>query len=221
MAVNLTAHDVRSPTLADRCAALVAEQQVRPERLTFEITETHILDTSGTVTTVLERLHDLGVKLAIDDFGTGYSSMSTLSTLRLDELKIDKSFVGAALDREADRAIVQGTVSLARGLGLTVTAEGVENEATATLLAEIGCDKLQGYFISKPTSRSDLLTFVARLVHGQRRRHPADPPRGMSGSSGGASASPVAAASTPISGVESRRSLLSSCGFTSCFSFGD
>jgi diguanylate cyclase (GGDEF)-like protein len=171
VAVNLTAHDVRSPTLADRCAALVAEQKVRPERLTFEITETHILDTSGTVTTVLERLHDLGVKLAIDDFGTGYSSMSTLSTLRLDELKIDKSFVGAVLDREADRAIVQGMVSLARGLDLTVTAEGVENEATATLLAEIGCDKLQGYFISKPTSRSDLLTFVACRVDG------ADPSR--------------------------------------------
>ena len=115
---------------------------------------------------MLERLHDLGVKLAIDDFGTGYSSMSTLSTLRLDELKIDKSFVGAALDREADRAIVQGMVSLARGLDLTVTAEGVENEATATLLAEIGCDELQGYFISRPMSRHDLAAFVSSRVDG-------------------------------------------------------
>ena len=141
----------------------LAEQNIRPQRLTFEITETHILDVSGTVVTVLERLHDLGVKLAIDDFGTGYSSMSTLSTLRLDELKIDRSFVSAVLDRGADLAIVRAMVSLARGLDLIVTAEGVEDQPTATLLAELGCDELQGYFFAKPMSWSDLLDYVAWL----------------------------------------------------------
>jgi EAL domain-containing protein (putative c-di-GMP-specific phosphodiesterase class I) len=92
--------------------------------------------------------------------------MLTLSALRLDELKIDKSFVGAVLDRGADLAIVRAMVSLAHGLDLTVTAEGVEDEATATLLVELGCDELQGYFIAEPMCRSDLLAYVAALSSG-------------------------------------------------------
>ena len=92
----------------------------------------------------------MGVGLAIDDFGTGFSSLVQLQRLPVDEIKIDRSFVSAMLRSESDAAIVRSTIDLARNLGLTVTAEGVEDDATRRRLAEMGCDLAQGYELCRP-----------------------------------------------------------------------
>jgi hypothetical protein len=106
--------------------------------------------------TVLRALDELGVRLAIDDFGTGYSSLAYLQRLPVDEIKIDRTFVAGMADRPADRVIVDSTIELARNLGLTVTAEGVETETVLGLLRVAGCHSVQGYFISPAVPAGEL-----------------------------------------------------------------
>ena len=99
---------------------------------------------------MLERLSEAGVRLSIDDFGTGYSSLSYLSRLPLDEIKIDRSFVARMTQDARDASIVQSTIGLGHALGLTVVAEGIEDDETMGLLTRLGCDVAQGYYIGLP-----------------------------------------------------------------------
>ena len=99
---------------------------------------------------VLEELREMGVGLAIDDFGTGFSSLVQLQRLPVDEIKIDRSFVISMMTSESDAMIVRSTIDLARNLGLVVTAEGVEDQATKRRLADMGCDLAQGYELCRP-----------------------------------------------------------------------
>ena len=108
----------------------------------------------------LNRLHDLGLRLAIDDFGTGYSSLAHLNRLPVDELKIDKSFV-MAMERDLDDArIVRSTIELAHNLGLSVVAEGLETVKAWAMLASLGCDEGQGYFICKPMPQDQFIAWA-------------------------------------------------------------
>ncbi len=118
--------------------------------LTLEITETSIMGDPGRTLSVLDRLAGLGLVLAIDDFGTGYSSLAYLKRLPVDEVKIDKSFVLDMKTDPDDEAIVRSTVDLGHNLGLRVVAEGVEDEDTWQRLAELGCDRAQGYHLGHP-----------------------------------------------------------------------
>ena len=99
---------------------------------------------------VLTRLHELGVTVSIDDFGTGYSSLAYLQKLPVDSLKIDRSFVTEMAHSDDARAIVSAIIALAHTVGLKVTAEGIEDEATMQRLALLGCDVAQGYYVSRP-----------------------------------------------------------------------
>ena len=105
---------------------------------------------------IVRRLSAMGVRIAIDDFGTGYSSLSYLKRLAVNELKVDRSFVRHMVDDSHDVAIVRSTISLAHELGLEVVAEGIEDKATWDLLALLGCDTAQGYFMSRPQPAADL-----------------------------------------------------------------
>jgi EAL domain-containing protein (putative c-di-GMP-specific phosphodiesterase class I) len=98
----------------------------------------------------LQCLRDLGTRIAIDDFGTGHSSLAWIKNLPIDELKIDRSFVQELPDNRKDVAIVRATIELAHNLGLTVLAEGVETRPAMSWLASQGCEKAQGFFISRP-----------------------------------------------------------------------
>ncbi len=150
ISVNLSTRDLLDQDLPTKIDQLLAGYSVTPQGLCLEITESAIMDDPQRALQTLERLSEMGFKLSIDDFGTGYSSLAYLKRLPVNELKIDKSFV-MAMERDLDDArIVRSTIELAHNLGLTVVAEGVETGKAWKLLAELGCDEGQGYFISRP-----------------------------------------------------------------------
>jgi EAL domain-containing protein (putative c-di-GMP-specific phosphodiesterase class I) len=118
---------------------------------------------------ILSMLQSMGVRLSIDDFGTGYSSLTHLRELPIDEIKIDKSFVIGMKDSDADAAIVRTVIDLAHNLGKQVCAEGVEDEETWGMLASLGCDLAQGFWIAKPMSGEDLMAWLVRTQWGMTR----------------------------------------------------
>jgi diguanylate cyclase (GGDEF)-like protein len=150
MAVNLSPRNLIDDELPAALGRVMEEYAVEPGALSLEITETSVISDPGRAYANLRRVAAMGVRLAMDDFGTGYSSLTYLRRLPLDELKIDLSFVSAMLSSDSDLAIVRSTIGLAHHLGLTVTAEGVEDEATLQALAALGCDQAQGYHIARP-----------------------------------------------------------------------
>ena len=111
------------------------------------------------------KLKALGVATSIDDFGTGYSSLAYLKNLPIDELKIDRSFVGAMVTDGSDLTIVRSIIDLSHNLGLDVVAEGVEDAETLAELAEMGCDRAQGYYLSRPVPPDELLAWMAAAEH--------------------------------------------------------
>ena len=123
---------------------------------------------------MLADLHALGLRLSMDDFGTGYSSLSQLRQLPIDEVKIDKSFVLGMSTSQGESFIARSIIELAHNLGLRVVAEGVEDELTRNLLAEMGCDKLQGFLVSRPLPDDRLESWLlARTgVRSRPRRAP-------------------------------------------------
>ncbi len=150
MSLNLSARNLQDPQLPEQFSQLLKVWAVPPARIVLEITESALMVDPGSSTKVIARLDALGVGLSIDDYGTGYSSLSFLRQLPIDELKIDKSFV-LHMDEDAnDEVIVRSTVDLAHNLGLKVVAEGVETQPVLEKLGAIGCDSIQGYYISKP-----------------------------------------------------------------------
>ena len=130
-------------------------------RLMFEITETAVMSDPEASGARLGALRDLGIQIAIDDFGTGYSSLAYLRRLPVDALKIDLSFVSGLTDSLRDQAIVEGIIALAHAVDLFTIAEGVESEAQAAELVELGCDWGQGYLWSRPVDGEALLDWVA------------------------------------------------------------
>jgi diguanylate cyclase (GGDEF)-like protein len=150
VAVNLSAHCLTEPDLVARVRSALQRHGVPGELLTLELTEGSVVDDSVRDSAVLGNLHALGLRLSMDDFGTGYSSLSQLRQLPIDEVKIDKSFVLGMSTSQGESFIARSIIELAHNLGLRVVAEGVEDELTRNLLAEMGCDKLQGFLVSRP-----------------------------------------------------------------------
>ncbi len=149
MAINVSARNLHESFLVSPITELLKQTALPPKSLILEITESAImLDPLG-ARRELEAVHKLGVQFAIDDFGIGYSSLAYLRRLPVSHLKIDKSFVMDIHDQK-NTAIVRGTVKLSHSLGLSVTAEGVEDKKMYTTLKLLGCDQAQGYYISRP-----------------------------------------------------------------------
>jgi diguanylate cyclase len=150
LSANLSTRDLLDQDLPAKFAAILMRHQVAPSSFCLEITESAIMDDPVRALQTLDGLHAMGVDLSIDDFGTGYSSLAYLKRLPVQELKIDKSFV-LKMERDADDAkIVRSTIDLGHNMGLKVVAEGIENLVVWDLLAKMGCDQGQGYFMSKP-----------------------------------------------------------------------
>jgi diguanylate cyclase (GGDEF)-like protein len=150
VSVNVSPRSLVDRDLPRAIARLLAANDVPPQSLQLEITESRAMPTGHGPLAVLDELRTMGVSVAIDDFGTGYSSLVQLQQLPVDEIKIDRSFVANMADSPSDAAIVRSTIDLARNLGLLVCAEGVETEATRAQLALMGCDLAQGYGLCRP-----------------------------------------------------------------------
>ena len=162
IAVNISPRNLHDPELPDRILEAVQSRGVPPSRLVLEITENLIMSDPPKSTACLTRLHEMGVPLVIDDFGTGYSSLTYLRRLPVTGLKIDRSFV-VGLERGEDEVIVRSTIDLAHNLGLTVIAEGVETAAVNSRLVALGCDAIQGTFVSPPRSAEATRSWFASL----------------------------------------------------------
>jgi diguanylate cyclase (GGDEF)-like protein len=162
VSVNLSTRDLMDQDLPAKFADVLARHRLAPSSFCLEITESSIMDDPLRAQQTLEALHAMDVDLSIDDFGTGYSSLAYLKRLPVQELKIDKSFV-LKMESDADDAkIVRSTVDLGHNMGLKVVAEGVETLAAWELLAGMGCDQGQGYFISKPMPAEQLTTWLTQ-----------------------------------------------------------
>jgi EAL domain-containing protein (putative c-di-GMP-specific phosphodiesterase class I)/CHASE2 domain-containing sensor protein/GGDEF domain-containing protein len=156
LAVNVSAAQIRLDDVGERVADVLVETGFAARRLDLEITESVLVDTPERLSQMFADLRALGVGIAIDDFGTGYSSLSYLGGLDFDKLKIDQSFVRTLAPDTANAAIVQTIIDLARRLGKTTVAEGIETEAQRQLLAGMGCDIGQGYLIGRPVPASEI-----------------------------------------------------------------
>jgi diguanylate cyclase (GGDEF)-like protein/PAS domain S-box-containing protein len=162
--VNVSAAYLLDSELPTMVADLLRIWSIPATRLILEITETTVI--SADVDVTLKRLRTLGVGLSIDDFGTGYASFTDLRRLPLTELKLDRSFVGSMATNLDDAAIVKPAISLGHNLGLTVAAEGVEDEATWDMLAAFKCDLAQGYYMARPMPAGQLVDWLAADVWG-------------------------------------------------------
>ena len=162
LAVNISTLDLQDQALPARLAALLAQYRVDPAQLQLEVTETGLMSSSADPIAVLHALKSWGVRLAVDDFGTGQSSLAYLQHLPVDELKIDRSFVQDVHADARRQALLKSIVGVGQGLGLTVTAEGVESEAELAVVQACGCDLVQGYLLAKPMDLPDFEAWLGR-----------------------------------------------------------
>lgn len=160
MSANLSTRDLLDPELPTKFAGVLARHNLSPASFCLEITESAIMDDPVRAQQTLDALHAMGVALSIDDFGTGYSSLAYLKRLPVQELKIDKSFVLKMESDADDTTIVRSTIDLGHNMGLKVVAEGIETMAAWELLAGMGCDQGQGYFISKPMPADQFIVWL-------------------------------------------------------------
>jgi diguanylate cyclase (GGDEF)-like protein len=167
VAVNISVDDLTDEYLPYYLLEITQKHQLPPSALTLEVTESAIMHNVQKSLAVVNCIHELGFRLAIDDFGTGHSALSQLRRLPVDELKIDKSFVMRSGDAKDD-AILRATIDLGQQLGLTVVAEGVEDDAAMARLAALGCGHLQGYGIGKPIPHEQFLPWLSQRRSGGR-----------------------------------------------------
>jgi EAL domain-containing protein (putative c-di-GMP-specific phosphodiesterase class I) len=160
ISVNISAQDLLNPELGELLTSALGRHGLPPQLLCLEITESGVMQDAARAIEVLKRVGALGVGRSIDDFGTGYSSLSYVKELSVDELKIDRSFLRGIVSDARDRAIVLSAIDLAHNLGLGVVAEGVEEQASADLLRELGCDEIQGFLVARPLEPAALETWL-------------------------------------------------------------
>jgi diguanylate cyclase (GGDEF)-like protein/PAS domain S-box-containing protein len=163
MSINLSAIQFNDKHLINKVQSLLEANQYPAELLEFEVTESLLMSDIEETIKKLNAFADLGIKIAIDDFGTGYSSLAYLKRFPVSKLKIDKAFIDdITQSNSSDPAIVQATIQMAKALGITTIAEGVEEQDQLEVLDAMGCDEIQGYFFSRPLPPNDLQAFILK-----------------------------------------------------------
>jgi EAL domain-containing protein (putative c-di-GMP-specific phosphodiesterase class I) len=156
MSINVSATNVLDVEFVSLVESELRRHHLPADALILEITETTLISDLDRCGLVIDQLRTLGCTVSIDDFGAGFTSIASLAKLAVGEVKLDRSFL-TTLDQDAhSRALIEATINLAHALGLHVVAEGVEEEATLTTLATLGCDLAQGYYIARPTTAAEL-----------------------------------------------------------------
>jgi EAL domain-containing protein (putative c-di-GMP-specific phosphodiesterase class I) len=156
VAVNVSMRNLLDPHFPEMMEGVIARTGQPAEHLKLEITESAVMAEPSRVLESMKRLRLAGIRFSIDDFGTGYSSLAYLQKLPVEEIKIDRSFVGQMSSEAGSAAIVRATIELGGSLGLEVVAEGVEDERTWDALKRMGCSAAQGYFIGRPMPVGEL-----------------------------------------------------------------
>ena len=171
LSINLAPSQLRDPLLAVRLLGILREARIRPDRIEVEVTENTLIGDLEATKNVLTSLQNLGMTIALDDFGTGYSSLYHLRELHFDKIKVDRSFVQALDEGDEKGKIVRAMIGLGKSLGLTTTAEGIEDAEQWSRLAEWGCDYGQGYFFGRPMTgaAADELLDTLRCDSARRR----------------------------------------------------
>ena len=175
VAVNISPVQFRQTNLVEVVRDVLAETGLPPHQLELEITESVLIGQPGVATAALEALKQLGVRIAMDDFGTGYSSLSYLHRFPFDKIKVDRSFINMLGSEVAANAVVRAVVRIARDLGMSTCAEGVETDQQVELLRQEGCDEGQGYLFGKPMTRLDFEGFRSAWLHGSQGQPAAAP----------------------------------------------
>lgn len=166
LSVNILPQNLNEPDFISMLSELLKLWKIPRDRITIEITEGSLLQDAIETIEVLQEIRKMGLKVSLDDFGTGYSSLSYLSRLPINEIKIDQAFVRNMFMSDRDLAIVRTVIELGNNFHLDLVAEGVEDSATAEKLAALGCDTLQGFWISKPVSYAELISwFESDIKH--------------------------------------------------------
>jgi diguanylate cyclase len=165
IAVNLSAQMLQLPNLLDTVSCLLDRHGLPTDRLTLEVTETGQLASHPQKIAMMQALSERGIQMSIDDYGTGNATLEYLKVIPFDEVKIDRKFVAALDQSEADFILVRSTIDMAHSLGRRVVAEGIESEIVFDVLAELGCDVAQGFLIGRPV---DLATLSTRLLSGRQ-----------------------------------------------------
>jgi diguanylate cyclase (GGDEF)-like protein len=171
MAINVSAVQLAAEDFITKLGEALAATGVPANRIELEFTESQLMHLSGDMQDLVQQLKETGVLLSIDDFGTGYSSLAYLKHLSVDCLKIDKCFVDNLSAGSDDAAIVEAMIAMGHKLGLEVVAEGIESKAHLDILREMGCDKAQGYHVSRPMPALDAEAFALRAMAGPGGAH--------------------------------------------------
>lgn len=156
IAVNVSSLQLRQRGFVDLVKNVLKETELKPEFLELEITESVLMESLEKSVEILNELREIGVKTALDDFGTGYSSLNYLIKIPIDTLKIDKTFIDNVCTNYSQKSIIEGIIIIAHEMALDVVAEGVEVQEQLKILADKKCDKIQGYFFSKPYEAKDI-----------------------------------------------------------------
>jgi diguanylate cyclase (GGDEF)-like protein len=163
---NLSVRDIASPDAILRLIAVIERSGIAPDRIDLEVTETAVMRDFEQASEALRCLKQLGVHISLDDFGTGFSSLSCVHRLPLDKIKIDRSFIAEIDTRQTCRDIVRTVVDLCRNLKLACVVEGAETEAQLRILADLGCNCIQGYYFGLPMPAADVPGHLAREQEG-------------------------------------------------------
>ena len=163
MNVNLSIRQCAQPDLIKKISMILKKNELEPRFLKLELTESLIIDESGSTAAMLSDLRDMGIQVQIDDFGTGYSSLSYLHTLPVDTLKIDRSFISRLGIDKNNTEIVQTILALAHSLGMKVVAEGVETNEQLSTLKDMDCEFVQGYLFAKPVNSLEAGALLGKL----------------------------------------------------------
>ena len=160
LSLNVSVYQFMQEDFCHKLDSLIQGAAIEKENIVLEITETLFIEEIEYILSLLQDVKKSGIEISLDDFGTGYSSLNLLKKLPIDELKIDKSFIDDLEHDRSARKMVQSIITIAKNLNMKVLAEGVEDKTQLTILRELGCEYIQGYYYSKPLTKEDLIRYV-------------------------------------------------------------
>lgn len=165
VAVNISGIQLAQADFVERVIEIVQNAGIAPDHLELEITESILIEGLDDTQARLAQLRSAGIGIAVDDFGTGYSSFSRLGDLPIDAIKIDKHFIDGILKEEDQKLIIREIITMSHKLGLTVVAEGVEEEKQMQYLRESGCDIMQGFLFSRALPNGEAIKKLKEFIH--------------------------------------------------------